>query len=780
MAVSMIGPKFYAWDREGNPLAFGKVYTYKARTNAPQVTYQSEDAVVANTNPVILNGEGYGNIYLDGSYKVVVKDKDDNEIWTADPVTAQGGEEWVNCMTATYLSSTTFKISGNVTDKFDTGRRIRIDNNADTYSYSTILSAVFAATDTTITITDAVVTTGIVNACVSIIGSESTPGIARLSYNTLQLMRDDPLIAFLSDGDIVKTNGHSIVGKGGLEYFYNAADTTSSDNDGTLIVIGAMRFQSNAQVVYPEEFGSLGDGGADDTALIKSCIASGTAAINNKHKISEPFLNVDSALTAVTLGDAIRGCTYLDENGVFHKKLNQRKSTIGVIKADSRRHFPFDIVSSLTSVSNTTSGSDSDGSFYETSDNALDSATNQILVTASSENILRFQYKGNIQNKFVINFFEANGTYISNIVVYSGSSGDATGITEVSEGLKELYLTFTTPANAGKYNVELENYTGRSYKIYGVESVISTLASKAMLSSVGADFKGFSAFKLNGEFNWAASSSLSFEKILQELIWIKNNFNVSSIRMWMGLDGGMVKDGAGVYQSFTDAALINWDRFFIAAELLGISVVPCLLCPIKSDYGHPINMDRRAMTDNTYRDAYGVAVKFFINRYKMMENIIAWDVINEPYFMLSNDGTNSYTATQITAVVEYLNDQIKEVSTLPKIISLADGSSSVYGIQTLDTSKIEAIDFHSYGSFLRYSSIGSIARIPVIMNEIGGSDLGNPSQTVTQVKDILQDAAGNAGTAWIWESYVRGGTSIDYMTITNTELQQIYKSMQSF
>lgn len=299
MAVSIIGPKFYAWDRDGKPLAFGKVYTYKARTNAPQVTYQSEDAVVANTNPVILNGEGYGNIYLDGSYKVVVKDKDDNEIWTADPVTAQGGEEWVNCMTATYLSATTFKISGNVTDSFEVGRRIRIDNNAATYAYSTILSAVFAATDTTITINSPSVTTGIINACTSIVGGESLIGA-----NSAETFAQLRTIEGSYDGQEINLLGHSESGIGGDVFFNNATDTISADNNVTIAATpSGGRWQRKTKGFITPEMGGLAIGSAlDQTEIIENVltVASGLnlpVVADNDFSANIGLANIDIRLS---------------------------------------------------------------------------------------------------------------------------------------------------------------------------------------------------------------------------------------------------------------------------------------------------------------------------------------------------------------------------------------------------------------------------------------------------------------------------------------------------
>jgi hypothetical protein len=150
MAVAVIGPKFYGWDVDGLPLVGGKLYTYEVQTNIPKDTYKSENQLVANTNPVILNAEGYADVYLSGSYKFVLKDSDDNEIWTSDPVTNNTASEWLSDITATYISPSSFSIVGNQVSLFNEGRKIRLQQNSGNV-FGVIETAIYSAPNTIIT-----------------------------------------------------------------------------------------------------------------------------------------------------------------------------------------------------------------------------------------------------------------------------------------------------------------------------------------------------------------------------------------------------------------------------------------------------------------------------------------------------------------------------------------------------------------------------------------------------------------------------------------------------
>jgi len=84
--LSPYGP-FRAFDSNGDPLNGGKLYTYDAGTTTPKTTYTTEAATIANANPVILDADGYANVWLgDGSYKFVLKTSADVTIWTVDNI----------------------------------------------------------------------------------------------------------------------------------------------------------------------------------------------------------------------------------------------------------------------------------------------------------------------------------------------------------------------------------------------------------------------------------------------------------------------------------------------------------------------------------------------------------------------------------------------------------------------------------------------------------------------------------------------------------------------
>lgn len=95
MASLLPVPKARFFDANGEPLAGGKVFTYQAGTNVLQSSYTDQSGLVANTNPVILDARGEANIWLVGTYKVVLQDSAGVQQWSVDNIqdiqTAIGG-----------------------------------------------------------------------------------------------------------------------------------------------------------------------------------------------------------------------------------------------------------------------------------------------------------------------------------------------------------------------------------------------------------------------------------------------------------------------------------------------------------------------------------------------------------------------------------------------------------------------------------------------------------------------------------------------------------------
>ena len=98
--LPQVKPQFL--DANGNPLAYGKVYSYVAGSATLQATYSDREGTIQNSNPVNLDAAGRANIFLGigEQYKITVKNVNDVEQYTVDKVYGQGfagfGNGWVN------------------------------------------------------------------------------------------------------------------------------------------------------------------------------------------------------------------------------------------------------------------------------------------------------------------------------------------------------------------------------------------------------------------------------------------------------------------------------------------------------------------------------------------------------------------------------------------------------------------------------------------------------------------------------------------------------------
>lgn len=87
-AALMTPPRARFFDNNGLPLAGGQIFTYIAGTTTPQASYTNQSGSTPNANPVILDASGSADIWLSGSYKIVVEDVNGNVISTTDNITA--------------------------------------------------------------------------------------------------------------------------------------------------------------------------------------------------------------------------------------------------------------------------------------------------------------------------------------------------------------------------------------------------------------------------------------------------------------------------------------------------------------------------------------------------------------------------------------------------------------------------------------------------------------------------------------------------------------------
>lgn len=150
-ALLFTSGKFRGCDENNVPLVGGKLYAYAAGTDTPQATYTDSSGVSANTNPVILDAAGEANVYLDGTYKLVLTDANDVPQWEIDNIL--GATSVLSTITATSTSSVAIAIAPKTFETqsgkaFPIGGFVIVNSNADPTDY--MFGQVTAYNDTTL------------------------------------------------------------------------------------------------------------------------------------------------------------------------------------------------------------------------------------------------------------------------------------------------------------------------------------------------------------------------------------------------------------------------------------------------------------------------------------------------------------------------------------------------------------------------------------------------------------------------------------------------------
>jgi len=155
------------WTSAGAIASGYKLFIYAAGTTTKSTTYQ-ETTGTANTNPVVLNSRGevpYGVYVAAGStYKLVLAPSTDSDppvapVWTRDNLSATNDttvtvDQWqASGFTPTYVSGTSFTVTGDRTSTFQVGRRVKSTNTGGTI-YSTIVTSVYGALTTVTVVND--------------------------------------------------------------------------------------------------------------------------------------------------------------------------------------------------------------------------------------------------------------------------------------------------------------------------------------------------------------------------------------------------------------------------------------------------------------------------------------------------------------------------------------------------------------------------------------------------------------------------------------------------
>lgn len=270
--LSPFGPKPQFFDSNGDPLSGGLLYFYVAGSSTPQNTYTTSAGTTANANPIVLNsrGEPASQIWFteDTTYKATLKTSADVEIWSSDNLagindTSVSQDEWVGGTTPTYISATSFSVTGDQSTTYHVGRRLKTSNTGGTI-YSTVTAVAYSSVTTVTVANDSgSLDSGLSSVFYSLVSSNNPSVSPEMMYRKASAVAAAASTnIWASAGDYLHITGSAAITGFGTAPYAGAKRELIFDSTPTLVPDGTA-------IVFPGTNGTF-TAAANDRAVVRA------------------------------------------------------------------------------------------------------------------------------------------------------------------------------------------------------------------------------------------------------------------------------------------------------------------------------------------------------------------------------------------------------------------------------------------------------------------------------------------------------------------------------
>ncbi len=717
MASRFITPVFQALDSKGKALPGAQLFFYEVGSSSTlKDTFSDSALTIKNANPVVADGAGvFPNIFGDGEYRVTLNSS----------VSSKSVQEWAR---------------DNV--RWDVLTQGDLLSNG-----GTILQAV--------------------------------NGLSKI--DTIADLRNfEPT----SDGQSIFLVGHTTQGLGDGEFYFDSSDTTSSDNNFNIIVtVGGARWKRPQTIsASPFEAGATLDGVSDDTTAIQTIDdlniileLSGIISITKSFKLNHNPIVEDGTFT---ITNGISGVSF-STDGV-------NISPIWVSTANSEVNGLTNIpqlediglaTDTLTSMTNSTSGTDSDGDFIQLDDTG-NSRSNDQIFTDIDDLYIRIVHNGRLLPTLSVDWKDSGGVFISTATFnwYGTGAEDQ----EVPLGTFAETVGFinrdSIPATAARFALlvadsDFSPTTNKGdVKLRSLNFYLDReLRENVGNPSVSVQYKGVSKQNLQGVQGFINDATMSFADMWQDLQGQSVFFKANGFRIQIHLDAGMNKDGSGIYTgTLTTQAITNLTNMFVAADILGLKVMSCVYVPERGDT-FDYTMDQDAQTIPAKATGYADAMIDYVELVDKFDSSWGYDPINEPAFQLGvDDLAVTYTYVQGSALSDQIATAAKTVTDKPIVYSMADGYHGPQSIFYLDLNQYDVISSHGYFRVFRPFASRALTSPRARMSGEIGYTSGETDEAVrlTEIKTSYNQGKSRTQCAWVWEAIARRYVNGSVVTVS--------------